>query len=116
MNVNSARMELFSQKSQAVDKIPPTQNALLQHTRRAVYQAGIWTTCMLSQQTNPCPTDYAWAKVGNSWEPVWSTIPEGSKACREFVKCGCKRACTVCKCSKANLPCTSLCRCTCSSK
>ena len=116
MNVNSARMELFSQKSQAVDKIPPTQNALLQHTRRAVYQAGIWTTCMLSQQTNPCPTDYAWAKVGNSWEPVWSTIPEASKACREFVKCGCKTACTVCKCSKANLPCTSLCRCTCSSK
>ena len=54
MNVNSTRMNLFSQKSQAVDKIPPIQNSLLQHTRRAVYQAGIWTTCMLSQQTNPC--------------------------------------------------------------
>ena len=31
---------------------------------------------MLSQQTNPCPTDYAWVKGGNSWEPVWSTSPE----------------------------------------
>ncbi|CAB3995762.1 Hypothetical predicted protein, partial [Paramuricea clavata] len=59
-NVCSARMELFSQKSQAVDKIPPTQNALLQHIWRAVYQAGISRTCMLSQQTNPCSTAYAW--------------------------------------------------------
>ncbi|CAB4025280.1 Hypothetical predicted protein [Paramuricea clavata] len=36
------------------------------------HQAGIWTTSMLSQQTNPCPIAYAWLKVGNSWELVWS--------------------------------------------
>jgi len=115
-NVNSARMELFSQKSQAVDKIPPTQNALLQHTKRAVYQAGIWVTSMLAQQKLPSPAGYAWKKVAESWEPVWTTIPEASRACREFIKCGCKRDCTVCKCSKANLPCTSLCRCKCSTR
>ncbi|CAM1319235.1 Uncharacterised protein r2_g2741 [Pycnogonum litorale] len=72
-NVNSARKELFSQKSQAVDKIPPTQNALLQHTNRTVYQSGIWATSMLAQQKLPSPTGYA-------WEPVWTTIAEASRA------------------------------------
>ena len=88
MNVNSARMELFGQKRQAVDKIPPSQNALLQHTRRAVYQAGIWTKCIISEQTNTWPTGYSWLKVRNSLEPVWSTILEASKACKEFAKYG----------------------------
>ena len=27
---------------------------------------------------------------GKSWVPVWLTIPVASKACSEFVKCGCK--------------------------
>ena len=51
--VNHARMELFSNKNQAVDKIPPTQNSLLQHSKRALYQAGIWTTSLFHQQKYP---------------------------------------------------------------
>ncbi|KAG0715090.1 hypothetical protein GWK47_012744 [Chionoecetes opilio] len=39
-SVNEARRELFSQKNRPNGKIPPTQEALLQHTLRAVYQAG----------------------------------------------------------------------------
>ena len=42
--VNEARKDLFCRKSQSMDRIPPTQNALLQHTQRAIYQAGLWTT------------------------------------------------------------------------
>ena len=53
MNFNSARMELFSQKRQAVDKIPATQNALLQHTRRAVYRlASVQHACYTNKQIN----------------------------------------------------------------
>ena len=40
MNVNEARKQLFAQKGQAYDAIPPTRVALLQHTNRAAYQAG----------------------------------------------------------------------------
>ena len=57
-----------------MDRIPPTQNALLQHTRRAVYQVEIWTSSTQVQ----------------SWQPVWMTIPEVSKACSELIKCSCK--------------------------
>ena len=33
--------------------IPPTQDALLQHSKRVVYQAGIWTTSDQAQQQAP---------------------------------------------------------------
>ena len=39
--VNEARKELFCHSSRNMDRIPPTQNPLLQHARWAVYQAGI---------------------------------------------------------------------------
>ena len=39
--------------SHSVDKIPPTQDALLQHARWALYQAGIWTACTQSQPVIP---------------------------------------------------------------
>ena len=38
--MNEARQELFSKKKSAIENIPPTQAALLKHTKRAAYQAG----------------------------------------------------------------------------
>ena len=38
-SVNDAREELFCRCSRAMDRIPPTQNALFQHSKCAVYQA-----------------------------------------------------------------------------
>ena len=75
-----------------MERIPPTQNALLQHTKQAVYQAGIWTSSTQMQQIIPSPQDFAWTKVSStqSWQPVWMTIPEVSKACSELIKCSCK--------------------------
>ena len=40
-SVNETRRERFCHKNMAMDKLPPTKDALLQHTRRAVYQAGV---------------------------------------------------------------------------
>ena len=37
--VNECRRELFTKKGRQVDTVPPTKNALLQHIKRAVYQA-----------------------------------------------------------------------------
>jgi hypothetical protein len=38
--VNQACKQLFTQKGRAIDGLPPTQAALIQHTKRAAYQAG----------------------------------------------------------------------------
>lgn len=72
-----------------------------------IYQA---TT---STQSQPSPQDFAWSKVPStkSWVPVWMTIPEVFRACRELIKCSCKGDCTRCKCTKANLACSPLCSC-----
>ena len=39
-SVNDARKQLFAQKGRALDAIPPTRAALVEHAKRAAYQAG----------------------------------------------------------------------------
>ena len=41
--VNDLRQELFPTRVKVTERLPPTQNALLQHVNRCVYQASIWT-------------------------------------------------------------------------
>ncbi len=59
-SVDEARKELFCQKNRTMESIPPTQDALLQHSKRVVYQAGIWTTSELAQQHTPTPEGHGW--------------------------------------------------------
>ncbi len=116
--VNEARKELFCQKNKAMENIPPTQDALLQHTRRVTLQAGIWTTCDKAQQQIPSPEGWGWTfnEETKSWVPVWNDLPIAAKACSELVKCGCKstNGCgSRCSCKKANWRYTRLCSCKC---
>lgn len=41
-HVDEARKKLFCHKGKMMEKLPPTQDALLQHVKRVAYQAGIW--------------------------------------------------------------------------
>ena len=47
-------------KNRTMESIPPSQGALLQHSKRVAYQAGIWTTSNISQQELPSPEGYGW--------------------------------------------------------
>ncbi|KAG0711306.1 hypothetical protein GWK47_020863 [Chionoecetes opilio] len=80
VSVNEARKELFCQKNRTMENIPPTQQALLQHTKRAVYQAGIWTTCHQAQQQTPT----AEAAVGHWMQK------QSPGSCLELAACGSK--------------------------
>ena len=63
----------------------------------------------------PSPSLWGWVKdeENNMWQPIWTTIPEASKSCQELLRCGCKQRCARrCKCIKAELSCTALCKCT----
>ena len=115
--VNVCQKELFCQKNRTMESIPPTQDALLQHSKQVVYQAGIWTTSNISQQELPSPEGYGWQLNEQcKRSPVWITLPMASKACNELVKCGCKssRGCGGrCACKKAQWKCTELCSCHC---
>ena len=96
-----------------METIPPTQDALLQHRRRVVYQAGICSISNKAQRELPSPEGYGW-KLSKEckWSPVWITLPVASKACTELVECGCKssRGCGGrFSCKEAQWRCTELC-------
>jgi len=80
--------------------MPPSQNALLQDTKKAVYQASIWVTSTTVEQMIPSLVDYGRGQVDDVWNPVWLTVPELSKACQDLIKCTCMGDCSNCKCGK----------------
>lgn len=112
--VNEARKQLFSHGStRTIENIPPTSAALLQHTKRATYQAGhVWSQCLVAAASLPSPSDWGWVKDGPQWKPHWSDLQDASQHCYELIHCGCKKGCrNRCKCRSSNLPCTELCTC-----
>jgi len=110
-DVDAARRYLFSKKSREIENIPPTAAAVLQHTKRAAFQAGhIWGQCLVPKPFVPSPDDWGWEKCDGEWGVVWPTLPEAAKACYELLSCKCKKTCKGnCKCYRVNLQCTSLC-------
>ena len=124
-SVNKARKDLFFQRSQNVEHIPPCANSLYHHTLRALYQAGIWSTCLERMVALPTPTSFSWLQKESldgtatvqKWVPLWMTQREAMQECRElFLTCICKEEYTCCKCVKANLKCTAMCKCTCETR
>ena len=114
--VDAARKDLFTRKGRELECIPPTSDALRQHAKRVVLQAGYyWGTCLEVAPQLPPPSQWGWQRgPSNAWQPLWMTIPQASQSCQELLKCGCKseKGCTGrCKCVRAELPCTSLCQC-----
>ena len=106
-HIDEARKEQFFQKGKTMEKLPPTQHALLQHVKQVAYQAGIWCTSEQSEQHAPAAEGWGWTldKENQLWIPVWNTLPLASKACSELVKRNCKseRGCDArCGCKKAN--------------
>ena len=48
--LNEARCYLFAKKSREMENIPPSQTALLEHSKRAAFQAGhIWGQILVSE-------------------------------------------------------------------
>ena len=111
--VNGARKELFAQGSRTMENIPPTKAALLQHVRRAAYQAGyVWSHALVPVPVLPSPALWGWLTSDSGWKPFWTELPEASTACYELAHCGCKKGCRrQCKCRASNLQCTELCKC-----
>ena len=58
---NSCRRDLFVKKERAMEALPPTFAALLQHSFCAAYQAGhVWRLSLDQQQQLPFPEDWGW--------------------------------------------------------
>ena len=113
--VNNARLDMFARKQRPYQAIPPTRSALLQQVKRAAYQAGcVWSQSTLRQPETQSPADWGWAKNGDLWNVVWTTLPPIVESCQQLTKCGCKSDCHGrCTCYRLGLFCTALCSCRC---
>ena len=114
-SVNEARKLMFTQGLKSLDSIPPTQNALFQHVKRALHTAGfVWKQSLSRLPEIPNPSDWGWewnART-NQWVPYWTDLPDVSKACSLLLRCGCVVACKGnCNCHRAGLRCSPLCKC-----
>ena len=111
--VNDARKQLFVKKDRQFDAIPPTRAALLEHSKRAVLQAGyIWGQALIPSPTMPNRQDWGWTLESSLWRPYWTALPDVMSSCQELVRCGFKKGCRrQCSCVKASLCCTALCKC-----
>ena len=92
IKVNESRQRVFAQSSRTIENIPPTQGALMQHLKRATYQAAyIWGQMLVAQPDIPSPFNWGWEDTKAGWAPKWTTLPQASKACYELIHCGCKK-------------------------
>ena len=114
--VDDARLELFARKQRSYEAIPPTRAALVQHIRRAAYQAAcIWSRALVCQPEEESPAEWGWKQEGDCWSILWSALPSVAQSCQQLTKCQCKMQCRGrCKCYKFGLNCTAMCSCTCS--
>ena len=71
--VNNAHLELyFNKMNPNLEQIPPTADALLEHSKRAGYQTGVWGTTLVSKPNPPLPQSFGWkhSDPNSNWEPV----------------------------------------------
>ena len=94
-HVNEVRVDLFAYKGRDVLHIPPTQGCLIEHVKRAAYQAGYcWSQSLLPMAVLPQRDEWGWTRTTEgAWEVLWGKLPEASKLCRELPRCGCTKGC-----------------------
>ena len=96
--VNHLRQDLFAlgKNVKMMQNLPLTQDALCLHANRSLYKASICLSSLKSYLNVPSPEQFGWSKVDGIWQPIWTTLPEVAKSCRELIHCGCK-AMPLCK-------------------
>ena len=105
-SVNGERLVLFTQKGRDIENNPPTPDALALRVLRVGYGAGhVWGQATI--------TDFVWTwEVASAqWNMKWMTLPHAGTACSAVITCGRIKGCRrECKCKKADLTCTMLCK------
>ena len=93
--------------------LPPTSDSLLQHMKRAIYQAYIWRHSLDAMQDLNSPEGHGWEKEEGVLKPVLMTKEPAPKSLLELTTCQYKKSeCrTNCSCNNAGLSCTESCVC-----
>lgn len=114
--VNDARYKLFLTKSFGEKKLPPNEDSLKLHVKRANYQARVHKLAVSSITNVPSPELHGWTVDSETNEVgiKWMTLDSAPKELTHVSKCSCaktKCATKQCSCSRAGVSCTELCTC-----
>ena len=115
VSVNEARKLMFTHGLKSLEKIPPTDHALFQHTQRTLLTAAyIWKQPLTRDPNIPDPGQWGWEwnERTKVWVPFWTELPAASQGCALLLHCGCVVACCGnCKCHRAGINRSILCKC-----
>ena len=83
--VDEARLELFARKQNSNENIPPTHAALVEHSKRAAFQAAcIWSRALDSQIGQETPAEWGWVQEGDGWKVHWTSLPTIAQSCQQL--------------------------------
>ena len=111
------RHSVFIKKieSPKIKSLPPTDEAALQHVRRARLQVIIWRTAGQQSPPDTDITQFGWSIEKNVLTPVAAISVIAPPAVLQSVACNCKSSlpCSSqrCSCHASALSCTSYCKC-----
>ena len=112
--INEARYRLFCTKALSEVRLPPCQDALLLHCKRANYQAAIWRRALLNVINAPSPEEHGWIINGSEVSIRWMTQGQGPPELMKYYSCKCvKSKCKSnhCSCFMSGISCTEMCSC-----
>ena len=112
-DVNECRYVTFCAKQGLSQSLPPCQDALLQHTMRANYQAAIWRNALIANPQVPPPEGHGWLIADGQLDINWMSLPPAPEALLELILCGCTTDCTTghCTCKRNGVSCAESCQC-----
>ena len=109
---DEVRHWLFCKKNTKSDGLPPTSHSLLQHLKRANYQAFIWRKALSPIQHLSSPLNHGWELKMDGLVPTMMTKDTAPSTLLELISCHCKKtSCrrAACLCRVNGLPCTEAC-------
>lgn len=116
-SLNQLRFTLFSRKKEPpkIRSLPPTDEAAIQHVRRARLQALIWRAADKSEPPKLEICAFGWKLEAGIPSPEFGTTAVAPSSVLQIVACSCKSQppCSTnrCSCRSARLSCTTYCSC-----
>lgn len=107
------RYLMFCQKKQKNEMLPPTSDCLLQHLKRANYQAFVWRHALEAMQDLESPEGHGWVRDSELLVPLNMTKAPAPESLLELTTCKCKTSSCLrnCSCNNTGLACTEGCYC-----
>ncbi|KAJ8049553.1 hypothetical protein HOLleu_02339 [Holothuria leucospilota] len=115
--VNEARYNMFRLMRKSEMCMPPNQDVLIEHTRRANYQAAIYKRSLQATSDVPSPVGHGWHMKEGELSIHWMNLPPAPDSVMELAYCSgrCNKSkcgdAAICTCLQNNVPCTDSCKC-----